>query len=80
MHSVLNTGQENRIYLVMDFIFNVWVLELLPAKNASYFLHQRHFILLGICRVFKYYTNKDLKIKDFIRVIKNSLRLMFLIK
>lgn len=80
MHSFSNNGHENRIHLVIDVIVNDWVLELFPAQNASYYLHQGHLVLLGIARVFKYLTLKDLKIKDFISVIKNSLRLMFLKK
>jgi hypothetical protein len=77
MHSVSNNGNENRIHLVMDVIVNDWVLDLLPAKNVSYYLHQWHLILLGLVRVFKYLTNKDLKIKDFVSVLKNALRLKF---
>lgn len=79
-HSVSNNGHENRIHLVMDVIVNDWVLELLPAKNLRYYLHQGHLILLGVGRIFKYLTNKDLKINDFLSVINNALRLMFLKK
>jgi hypothetical protein len=77
MHSVSNFGHENRIHLVMDVIVNDWILSLLPPRSINYYLHQGHLILLGFARIFKYLTNKDLKIKDFISVIANSLRLLF---
>ena len=75
MHSVSNFGKENRIHLVMDVIVNDWVLDLLPAKNISYYVHQAHLILLGLVRIFKYLTNKELKLKDFLNVLTKSVRL-----
>jgi hypothetical protein len=74
-HSVSNYGEENRIHLVMDVIVNDWVLKLLPPKNIKFYLHQFHLILLGFLKFFKYFTSKDLKLKDFLHVVYNSIKL-----
>lgn len=79
-HSVSNFGNDNRIHLVMDVIVNDWVLSLLPPKNFKFYLHQIHLILLGFLKIFKYFTSKDMKIKDFLSVVYNSIKLKFLKK
>jgi thiaminase len=61
----------------MDVIVNDWVLSLLPPKNFNFYLHQAHLILLGFLKIFKYFTSKDLKIKDFLSVVYNSIKLKF---
>jgi hypothetical protein len=76
-HSVSNFGDQQRIHLVMDVIVNNWILNLLPKKNLQFYIHQIHLIILGIGRLFKYLTNKNLKISDFLSVIKKSLKLLF---
>lgn len=79
-HSVSNFGSENRIHLVMDVIVNEWVLSLLPPKNIKFYIHQIHLICLGFLRIFKYFTSKDMRVKDFLSVIYKSIKLKFLKK
>jgi hypothetical protein len=79
-HSVSNFGKDNRIHLVMDVIVNDWVLNLLPPKNLTFYLHQIHLIFLGFLKIFKYFTSKDMKLKDFFSVVLNSIKLKFLKK
>ncbi len=74
-HSVSNLGEENRIHVVMDVIVNEWVLGLLPKKDFRFYLHQLNLMWLGFTRVFEYLTRKDLKFKDFLSVVYNSLKL-----
>ncbi len=74
-HSVSNLGEENRIHVVMDVIVNEWVLGLLPKKDFRFYLHQLNLMWLGLTRVFEYLTRKDLKFKDFLSVVYNSLKL-----
>jgi hypothetical protein len=76
-HSVSNFGNNNRIHLVMDVIVNDWVINLLPPKNFRFYLHQTNLLFLGFVRIFKYFTSKDLKFKDFISLIYKSIKLKF---
>jgi hypothetical protein len=79
-HSVSNHGSENRVHLVMDIIVNEWVLSLLPPKNLRFYIHQYHLLFLGLLKFLKYLYSKDMKLKDFLSVVYNAIKLKFLKK
>ena len=76
-HSVSNFGKANRIHLVMDVIINDWVKDLLPPKNLKYYLHQLNLIILGAIRFLKYASSKDMKMRDFLFVVRSSIKNKF---
>ena len=75
-HAVANFGQEQRIHVVMIVIINDWVKTLLPPKDFLHYMHMVHLFLLAIGRLIKQVFKDPRKIKGFIGVVKNSLKLI----
>lgn len=75
LHSVKNSGTEERVHLVFDVLINDWVRSIIPKPGAAYYLHQGALVCVAAHKAAKTLLLHPSEIKGNLNVAKNAINL-----